>query len=129
MQGHDVLKYQLDALRPGPMQSRAHIHDIECHYSEPLRDKALAPAVQPRKQFNCQWLHIHLKWQYMATTPAPLTHQSRLDEILHAIVLAGITAANLFVKNESSREHAAEYINLVNGTLLPTVDALLNPPS
>lgn len=62
----------------------------------------------------------------MATTP--LTSTSKLDEILHALVLLGITAASLFVKNPNTQAHAASIINATNQVVLPLADALLNPP-
>lgn len=65
----------------------------------------------------------------MATTSAPLTHQSTLDEILHGLVVLGITAAALFVKNPNSQQHAVSIINLVNQAVLPIADQLLNPPA
>lgn len=69
----------------------------------------------------------------MATTPTPapvphLTAESRLDEILHALVIVGISAASIFVKNPNSRNLAGQIINVMNTNVLPTVDSLLNPP-
>ena len=58
----------------------------------------------------------------------PLTSGSKLDEILHALIFAGISAASIFVKNPSSQQHAATLINLVQGTLVPLADSLLNKP-
>ena len=58
-----------------------------------------------------------------------LSTTSRIDEILHALVLLGITAASIFIKNPNSQQHAASIINAVNTTVLPIADALLNPPA
>lgn len=63
------------------------------------------------------------------TAPTPLTAESKIDEILHALVLLGITAATIFVKNPNSQQHAASFINATNQVILPVVDSLLNPPA
>ena len=65
----------------------------------------------------------------MATTPTPLSVTARLDEILHALILLGITAASIFIKNPNTQQHAATIINAVNTTVLPLADELLNPPA
>ena len=61
----------------------------------------------------------------------PLTSTSKLDEILHALVLLGITAASMFVKNPNSQQHAVSIINATNQIVLPLVDSLVNqvPPA
>ena len=67
-----------------------------------------------------------------STTPLPsapaLTADSKLDEILHALVVIGISAASIFVKNANSRVLAGQLINVINTNVLPLADALLNPP-
>ena len=52
-----------------------------------------------------------------------------LDAILHDLIFAGISAAAIFVKNPNSQQHAASLISLVQTTVLPLADALLNPPT
>jgi len=61
------------------------------------------------------------------TTPQPLHSLSTLDAILHAFILAGMTAASIFIKNPNSQAKAAPIINLVN-EVLPVIDTALNPP-
>lgn len=51
-----------------------------------------------------------------------------LDAILHDIFLVGIAAASIFVKNPNSQQHAASIVNMLNSTVLPIADELLNPP-
>jgi hypothetical protein len=63
------------------------------------------------------------------TQPTPLHAQSTLDEILHALVVLGITAASIFVKNPKSQAFAGNIINATNQVVLPVADALLNPSS
>lgn len=58
-----------------------------------------------------------------------LTSASRLDEILHAMVFLGMTAAAIFVKNPTSQAHAASIINLTNTVVLPLADQLLAKPT
>lgn len=60
-------------------------------------------------------------------TPQPLAIDATIDEILHALVILGITAAGLFVKNGDSKAHAASIINATNQVVLPLADALLVP--
>lgn len=64
----------------------------------------------------------------MATTTAPLSAASTIDEILHGLLFGLMSAAAIFIKNEKSQANAAAYINLAN-TLLPVADAVLNPPA
>lgn len=52
-----------------------------------------------------------------------------LDVILHDLIFLGMSAANIFVKNPNSRQHAANIIDLVQNTILPVADQLLNPPT
>jgi len=52
-----------------------------------------------------------------------------LAEILHALVATGIGAAAIFVKNPESQQHAGQIINLVQTTVLPIADAMLNGPT
>lgn len=59
--------------------------------------------------------------------PAPLAINATIDEILHALVILGITAASIFVKNPNSQAHAASIINATNQVVLPLADALLVP--
>lgn len=61
-------------------------------------------------------------------TPTVVNPNATLDEILHALVTVGIVAASIFVKNPNSRVQAGQIINLVNTTVLPIADGLLNPP-
>lgn len=56
------------------------------------------------------------------------TTNSTLNDILKAIVVTGITAASIFVKNPNSQQHAADIINLVQ-SILPVFDGLLNKPT
>ena len=63
------------------------------------------------------------------TTQAPLSSNATIDVILHALVLLGITAASIFVKNPNSQQHAASIINATNQLVLPLADQLLNPPA
>lgn len=64
----------------------------------------------------------------METTPAPVLNvNATIDEILHALVILGITAASIFVKNPNSQQHAASIINATNQVVLPLADSLLNP--
>jgi hypothetical protein len=60
---------------------------------------------------------------------APLASGSTIDAILHALVILGISAASIFVKNPNSQQHAVSIINLVQTEVLPLADALLNPPA
>ena len=60
---------------------------------------------------------------------ANLSASATIDEILHALILLGITAASIFVKNPNSQQHAVSIINAVNSTVLPLADSLLNPPA
>ena len=63
----------------------------------------------------------------MAVTPTPLTAESTIDEILHALITAGIIAASIFVKNPKSLQLAGQVVNGIN-TLLPIADGLLGQP-
>jgi hypothetical protein len=57
------------------------------------------------------------------------TTSHTIDEILHSLVVLGISAAAIFVKNPNSQQHAASIINLTNSVVLPLADAFLNPPA
>jgi len=61
------------------------------------------------------------------TAPTALTVESTIDEILHALVMLGITAASIFVKNPKSQALAGQIINATNQVVLPMADSVLNP--
>ena len=52
-----------------------------------------------------------------------------LDEILHGLILVGMTAASIFVKNPASQQHAATIIDLLNKVILPLAEEMLNTTS
>jgi len=52
--------------------------------------------------------------------------EKTLAELLHGIVALGIGAANIFVKNPESRQHAGQIVDLVNSEVLPLADDLLS---
>lgn len=67
----------------------------------------------------------------VATTPTPIPAKQSAgqiaDTILHDVIATGILAASIFVKNPAHQQTAANLINAVQ-TLLPMLDAQLNPP-
>ena len=67
--------------------------------------------------------------QVATTAPGPVkaTAGAIVDTVLHDVILTGILAASIFVKNPAHQQTAASLIQAVQ-QLLPVLDAQLNPP-
>lgn len=61
----------------------------------------------------------------MTPTPTPATTNQTVDEILHVLVVVGISMASIFVKNPSSVQKAGQIADLLKNTVLPIADSLL----
>ena len=64
---------------------------------------------------------------WIMPTPTALDPNATIDEILHAMVILGITAASIWVKTPKSQAFAASIINATNQIVLPLADSLLVP--